>query len=281
MEVVDPYTTCCSSFMAVAFDSENNVFVGGRSNEGMFAAKLDGVSGAVLWTSLQEKIRALRAYALNDNLTSSGTVDAAGNFILVGDFAAKIDGATGEARWQYVNRSDPVDNQYETFAWTGTTVDAAVDVYLSTYGVVSEGITSCHESMFASKLDGDSGEIVWSWGEDTPASKYLTDVVGDNKTTLCSCWVTRRGSSCTTDLSTAWWASKSKVLRARDTKNLKAVCDGQCLASFFGATWHAVTPLSRVSIFTKKFPSNDTGVLHDSTSLVASVILRPQLKYTQ
>lgn len=179
VEVVDPYTRCCKTFMAVAFDSENNVFVGGRSHEGMFAVKLDGVSGTVMWTYLQEN-NSSSADGLDNDLGSTGTVDAAGNFILVGDFVAKIDGATGEEIWQYKNRSDVVDNQYSFPSWKGTAVDAAGDIYLATHVTDS----SYDTSMFAAKLDGDSGEYVWSWGEDTPEKDYLSAVVIDGNNTV-------------------------------------------------------------------------------------------------
>ncbi|CAM9990061.1 unnamed protein product, partial [Ectocarpus fasciculatus] len=66
-----------------------------------------------------------------------------------------------------------------TPSWTGTTVDAAGDVYLATYVQVSGG-----DAMFATKLDGDSGEYVWSWSEDTPGDEYLTDVVVDSNSTV-------------------------------------------------------------------------------------------------
>eukprot|EP00752_Nemacystus_decipiens_P007020 g6298.t1 len=191
--VVDPYTSehlLTFKAVAVAFDSKNDVFIGGRSSEGMFAVKLDGASGTVLWTYLQEDDTSTGSAAnLVEDLSTSGTVDAAGNFIMAGDFAAKIDGATGEEIWLYNNETEVVNDQYdpdEFPSWLGTAVDATGDVYLVTYIPVSAPGLSSQASMFATKLDGDSGEYMWSWGEDTPAEEYLTGVVadGDNNVLL-------------------------------------------------------------------------------------------------
>ena len=159
---------------SVDVDAAGDVLAAGTitapDGQDLLAVKLDGSTGALLWT---RQIAGIPAISYDESV--DGAVDAAGDFIVTGylqrtegvsDFVViKLDGQTGEELWRHHLTSDP-DPGGRGLA---VEIDAAGDVIAVGF---TEGAGSS-QLILVAKLDAGTGTELWrqaipplsgSWG---------------------------------------------------------------------------------------------------------------------
>lgn len=145
-------------------DAGGNVVLGGHGGGQLWAVRMDGHDGRILWE---------RAHAVGDEYghlpdLRALTVAPAGDVVLAGYGAfgergldpvvLRLDGETGDEAWRFV-----VDGGAHGFyEWaSGAAIDAAGDVVV--VGTVTHGVPGAPSGsgLLVAKLDGDTGAVIW------------------------------------------------------------------------------------------------------------------------
>ena len=150
--------------LASAADYAGDLFVGGKQGADSFVSKLDGSTGAVLWTTQISS-------GGETDLVDSVAVDAWGDVYVVGDtwgelfgtvaeysldaFLAKYDGDTGDLLWGIQLHTSSTEHG------TGVDVNLVGDVYVAGYtrGVLGDANLGSYDA-FVAKYAGDNGELL-------------------------------------------------------------------------------------------------------------------------
>ena len=206
--------------LGVAGDPEGNIFLvgfvvgrltsssGSSSDRDFFVMKLDSATGGVIWrlqdgTPSEDDVFFAAAtdstgsvvaagYTLGDyNTGGDGTGGGGGGGY---DFIAAKFGRDGEELWRYQSGTE----KNETFR--AVTVDGDDNVYLGgeSQTLISE---TAHTSPVVHKLDGDTGQLLWTYDEETSTNSTFRSLVVDGETGLVVCagvtdgdWAQRRQS---------------------------------------------------------------------------------------